>query len=88
MDEWTATSARETLHRVDTWHEWSDKVGLKENEKKIQLVARGTKEKEELQDEAAKYGLEDKIVEVIEALGVTSVGAKARKLQKKEENRR
>ena len=40
-------------------------MGKAENEKKI-LSQEG---EEKLQVEAAKYGLEDKIVEVIEALG-------------------
>ena len=40
---WTTTNARETFQRVDVWHDWSGRVGLKEHKKKLRVVARGAK---------------------------------------------
>ena len=81
------TSAKETFQRADVWYGWSGRVGHKENNKKIQVVARGAKAERELKEEAANHGIEDKTVDMVEALGVTSVCAKTSKLEGKEEKR-
>ena len=72
MDDrsWADECPRRLVGAVTAWHGWSSRVGLKENEEKTQLAAFGADNRRRLQEAATEAGLEDKIVEEIEILGV------------------
>ncbi|CAK0791067.1 unnamed protein product [Prorocentrum cordatum] len=85
---WSATTAVEVVGRVAIWHRWSARAGLRENPRKIQLVARGRAEEAALRAQADRQGLGDKVVPAMEALGVVTVGAQGRVMHVKDQEER
>ena len=74
MDDrsWTDRNPERLIRAVLEWQNWSAKIGLKENEEKTQLAGWDAKKTTRLKTVAKKYGLEEKVVPAVEALGVFS----------------
>jgi hypothetical protein len=84
MDDrsWTDRDPERLVEACVAWERWSGEMGLLENADKTQLGGWEAKHREKLKEAAQKHGLEDKVVEVVEALGVCT-GAKSTEKEKK-----
>ena len=89
MDDrsWVNRRTKAALRAIEQWRTFSSRVGLKENEGKTQIAAKGKKCKEELEKQRQEAAIEkSSIKDEVEILGVVTAKTR-RKLAKKEKER-